>query len=453
MTDQIGLIGLGVMGENIAKNLADNNVQIVAFNSSKEKLNKIRSNIQVNLFHGYTDIDEMVNSLKQPRLILLMVPAGKPTKEVISTLSTRLSKNDWIIDGGNSNYIDSEETGIELSKKGLHFAGLGISGGEKGARHGPALMLGSNSTSVPKIVQDYLNRIAAIDSDENKCFKIYSGFGAGHFIKMVHNGIEYAEMQLISEVYDLLRKHGKDKDYIASVFSRLEDSDQGSYLFEITKNIINKKVEGKSILEQISSVAKHKGTGKWTIEAGIELGVAIPSISAAFDTRVISQNTLSTNQKVNSEKIDIDFEDLYKAIYQLRVSIFMQGLNLIKKGSIENEWSIHLNDVLDNWKSGCIIRTKLLDDLPLLINVLDNTSNKKFNELLAVVPITSDIINKANKSSVPTPCMSASLNWILSTFSESLPTNLIQAQRDYFGSHNVELINSSESGPIHIEWE
>ena len=270
---------------------------------------------------------------------------------------------------------------------------------------------------------------------------------------MVHNGIEYAEMQLISEIYDLLRKHGKDKDYIASVFSRLEESDQGSYLFEITKKIINKKVEGKSILEQISSVAKHKGTGKWTIEAGIELGVAIPSISAAFDTRIISQNTLSSNQKVNSEEIDIDFEDLYKAIYQLRVSIFMQGLNLIKKGSIENEWSIHLNDVLDNWKSGCIIRTKLLDDLPLLVNVLDNTSNKKFNELLAVVPITSDIINKANKNSVPTPCMSASLNWILSIFSDSLPTNLIQAQRDYFGSHNVEMINSPESGPIHIEWE
>jgi len=453
MTNQIGLIGLGVMGENIAKNLADNNIQIVGFNSSEEKLNKIREEIQDGLFHGHTTINEVVESLEKPRVILLMVPAGEATKKVIHTLSEKLSEEDWVLDGGNSNYKDSEENGKELEKKNIHFAGLGVSGGEKGARYGPALMLGSKSNNVGESIKNYLDKIAAIDSDKNKCFKIYSGFGAGHFIKMVHNGIEYAEMQLISEVYDLLRKHGKDKDYIASVFSRLEDSDQGSYLFEITKNIINKKVEGKSILEQISSVAKHKGTGKWTIEAGIELGVAIPSISAAFDTRVISQNTLSTNQKVNSEKIDIDFEDLYKAIYQLRVSIFMQGLNLIKKGSIENEWSIHLNDVLDNWKSGCIIRTKLLDDLPLLINVLDNTSNKKFNELLAVVPITSDIINKANKSSVPTPCMSASLNWILSTFSESLPTNLIQAQRDYFGSHNVELINSSESGPIHIEWE
>ena len=453
MTNQIGLIGLGVMGENIAKNLADNNIQIVAFNSSEEKLNKIREEIQDGLFHGHTTINEVIESLEKPRVILLMVPAGDATKKVIHTLSEKLSKGDWVLDGGNSNYKDSEENGKELEKKNIHFAGLGVSGGEKGARYGPALMLGSKNNNVGEYIKNYLDKIAAIDSDKNKCFKTYKGFGAGHFIKMVHNGIEYAEMQLISEIYDLLRKLGKDRDYISSIFSRLEDSDQGSYLFEITKKIINKKVEGKLILEQISSIAKHKGTGKWTIEAGIELGVAIPSISAAFDTRIISQNTLSSNQKINSKEIDIDFEDLYKAIYQLRVSIFMQGLNLIKKGSIENEWSIHLNDVLDNWKSGCIIRTKLLDDLSLLTNVLDNTSNKKFNELLAVVPITSDIINKANKNSVPTPCMSASLNWILSTFSKSLPTNLIQAQRDYFGSHNVELINPSESGPIHIEWE
>ncbi len=453
MNSQIGLVGLGVMGENIAKNLAENNIQIKAFNTSEEKLKKIKGEIKEGFFDGYTSINEMVDSIERPRVILLMVPAGEATKKVILTLSEKLSEGDWVLDGGNSNYKDSEENGEELEKKNMHFAGLGVSGGEKGARYGPALMLGSKSSNVIKSIQDYLGKIAAIDSNKKKCFKIYHGYGAGHFVKMVHNGIEYAEMQLIAEVYDLLRKNGKDEDSIASVFSKLEDSNQGSYLFEITKKIINKKVEGESILEQISSIAKHKGTGKWTIEAGIELGVAVPSISAAFDTRIISQNTLSSNQKVNSNKVDIDFEDLYKAIYQLRVSIFMQGLNLIKKGSIENEWGIHLNDVIDNWKSGCIIRTKLLDDLPLLINVLDNTSNKKFNELLADFPIASDIINKANKSFVPTPCMSASLNWILSTFSDSLPTNLIQAQRDYFGSHNVELTNSPESGPIHIEWE
>ena len=453
MTNQIGLIGLGVMGENIAKNFADNNIQIVAFNSSEEKLNKIKDNIQDNLFRGYTDIDEMINSLEKPRLILLMVPAGKPTKEVISTLSTRLSKNDWIIDGGNSNYIDSEEAGIELSKKGFHFAGLGVSGGEKGARNGPALMLGSNSTSVPEIVQDYLNRIAAIDSSGNKCLRIYSGYGAGHFVKMVHNGIEYAEMQLISEVYALLRKGGNKNPYIAEVFEKLSKSSQGSYLFDITKNIINKKVEGKLILNRISTVAGHKGTGKWAIEAGLELGVAIPSISASFDSRIISQNTLTSDQKVTEEAVDINFDDLYKAIYQLRVSIFMQGLNLIKKGSGKNDWGINLDDVLENWKSGCIIRTELLNDLPALVSVLDNKPNKEFDRLLDITPITSKLILKANIGSIATPCMSASLNWILSTFSKSLPTNLIQAQRDYFGSHSVELVDSPENGFIHIDWE
>lgn len=453
MNNQIGLIGLGVMGKNIAKNLAENNIQINAFNRSEEKIKKIEQEIQKGFFHGYTNIDEMINAIEKPRIILLMVPSGEPTKQVIHTLSEKLSEGDWILDGGNSNYIDSEENGRELEKKNLNFAGIGVSGGEKGARYGPALMLGSKSNNLDKSIQDSMNKIAGIDSSGNKCFKTYNGYGAGHFVKMIHNGIEYAEMQLISEVYDFYRKNQKDNDYIANIFDDLSRSDQGSYLFEITRNIINKKIEGKSILNQISSVAKHKGTGKWTIETGINLGVAVPSISAAYDSRVISQNTLTANQKINEEVVDIGFDDLYKAIYQMRISIFLQGLNLIKKGSEKNDWGIDLTNVLNNWKSGCIIRTKLLDRLPSYINVLDNKSNKKFDELLDTASVTSGLIQEANNKGVPTPCMSASLNWILSVFSDSLPTNLIQAQRDYFGSHTVELIDAPEKGAIHIEWE
>ena len=452
MSKKIGLIGLGVMGENIAKNFADNEISVQAFNSSREKLKRIQNNIPKGLFNGYTNIDEMVASLDVPRRILIMVPAGEATTKVVDELSDKLSDGDWIIDGGNSHYKDSEKNGNLLHKKGINFAGLGISGGEEGARYGPALMLGSISNKVSEITNEFLDKISAVDSEKNNCFKIYKGYGAGHFVKMVHNGIEYAEMQLISEIYDILRKNGKNNDYISEVFSKLSDSSQGSYLFEITHKIINKKIEGDSILDKISPIARHKGTGKWTIESALELGVAVPSVSSAFESRIISQNTLSSNQELTIEKGDIRFEDLYKAIYQVRVSIFMQGLNLINKRGVENKWNIDLNDVLENWKSGCIVKTKLLNDLPLLIGVLNNEPSKEFNSLLDVTPLTSDFIQKANRNSIPTPCMSASLNWILSTFAHSLPTNLIQAQRDYFGSHTVELLNSPEEGPVHIDW-
>ena len=448
MLKEIGLIGLGVMGKNIALNLSDNGVAIKAFNDSKEKLEEIKKEFS-DTFEGHTDINNLINSLSKPRTILLMVPSGKATKDVIEKIKDLLDEGDLVIDGGNSFYLDSEENGLALEQKKINFMGMGVSGGEEGARNGPAIMVGYKN----KISEDLKNTLSAISAKTDQdCIGFYKGYGSGHFIKMVHNGIEYAEMQLISEIYDILRKNGKNNDYISEVFSKLSDSSQGSYLFEITHKIINKKIEGDSILDKISPIARHKGTGKWTIESSLELGVAVPSVSSAFESRIISQNTLSSNQELTIEKGDIRFEDLYKAIYQVRVSIFMQGLNLINKGGVENKWNIDLNDVLENWKSGCIVKTKLLNDLPLLIGVLNNEPSKEFNSLLDVTPLTSDFIQKANRNSIPTPCMSASLNWILSTFAHSLPTNLIQAQRDYFGSHTVELLNSPEEGPVHIDW-
>ena len=453
MSKVIGLIGLGVMGENIARNFIDHGIEVRAFNSSKKKLDQVKNTVDKGLFYGYTSIEEMIESIKQPRLILSMVPAGDATKEVIHTLSKKLSEGDWIIDGGNSNYKDSEENGAQLEKKKINFAGLGVSGGENGARYGPALMLGVKNIDMIKSIQKCLDEIAAIDSEKNKCFKTYSGYGAGHFVKMVHNGIEYAEMQLISEIYDLLRKNDKGRDDIEDIFNKLAESEQGSYLFEITKKIISKKENEEYVLDRISSVANHKGTGKWTIEAGMELEVPVPSIAAAFDSRVISHNTLPLVSSKKNETTEISYEKIYEAIYQLRISIFLQGLSLIKKGSVEYGWNISIEDVLYNWKSGCIIRTKLLNSLPSLINIFENKSNVQVDKLLEITPISSELINLANQKSVPTPCMSASLNWLLSIFSNSLPTNLIQAQRDYFGSHMVELIDSSNDGPVHIEWE
>ena len=224
-------------------------------------------------------------------------------------------------------------------------------------------------------------------------------------------------------------------------------------MFEITKKIISKKENKGYLLDRISSVANHKGTGKWTIEAGMELEVPVPSIAAAFDSRVISHSTIPLISNKRNGNIEISYEKLYEAIYQFRTSIFMQGLNLIRKGSFEYGWEVSIEDVLNNWKSGCIIRTKLLNSLPSVVDIFEKKSNDEFDKLLEVTPTSSQLITLANQNSVPTPCMSASLNWLLSTFSKSLPTNLIQAQRDYFGSHMVELIDSSDAGLSHIEWE
>ena len=444
MLKEIGLIGLGVMGKNIALNLSDNGLIIKAFNDSKEKLEEIKKEFS-GTFEGFTDISDLVNSLEKPRTILLMVPSGKATKDVIEKIKDLLDEDDLVIDGGNSFYLDSEENGLALEQKKIKFIGMGVSGGEEGARNGPAIMVGYKN----KISEDLKNTLSAISAKtDQECIGFYEGYGSGHFVKMVHNGIEYAEMQLIAEIYEILRRAKKTNEEIASFFDNLKEESRSSYLVEITSKILRQKKDEIYILDEIKPFASNKGTGKLTVETSLNLKVPIPSIFVAYDARVQSNNKngwgeISNKSDLSSEK------DLSNCLYFGRVASMIQGLELIGKHIEE----INLSIVLNNWMGGCIIRSNLLKEL----NDISSSSREFVNDL-KINKIFKDnlesskkIISDAMLNDISTPVLSASLNWYLNLSSSSNPSNLIQAQRDFFGRHKVQLVNSEED--VNIDWD
>ncbi len=444
MLKEIGLIGLGVMGKNIALNLSDNGLIIKALNDSKEKLEEVKKEFS-GTFEGFTDISDLINSLEKPRTILLMVPSGKATKDVIEKIKDLLDEDDLVIDGGNSFYLDSEENGLALEQKKIKFIGMGVSGGEEGARNGPAIMVGYKN----KISEDLKNTLGAISAKTDQdCIGFYEGYGSGHFIKMVHNGIEYAEMQLIAEIYEILRRAEKTNEEIASFFDNLKEESRSSYLVEITSKILRQKKDEIYILDEIKPFASNKGTGKLTVETSLNLKVPTPSIFAAYDARVQSNNKNDWGEI--SKKSDLSSEkDLSNCLYFGRVASMIQGLELIGKYIEE----INLSIVLNNWMGGCIIRSNLLKEL----NDISSTSRGFVNDL-KINKIFKDnlesskkIISDAMLNDISTPVLSASLNWYLNLSSSSNPSNLIQAQRDFFGRHKVQLVDSEED--VNIDWD
>ena len=444
MLKEIGLIGLGVMGKNIALNLSDNGVAIKAFNDSKEKLEEIKKEFS-DTFEGHTDVNNLINSLSKPRTILLMVPSGKATKDVIEKIKDLLDEGDLVIDGGNSFYLDSEENGLALEQKKINFMGMGVSGGEEGARNGPAIMVGYKN----KISEDLKNTLSAISAKTDQdCIGFYKGHGSGHFIKMVHNGIEYAEMQLIAEIYEILRRSKKTNEEIANFFDNLKEENRSSYLIEITSKILRQKKDEVYVLDEIKPFASNKGTGKLTVETSLNLKVPTPSIYAAYDARVQSNNK-NNWYEINMESEVTSEEDLSNCLYFGRVASMIQGLELIAKHMV----NINFGTVLNNWMGGCIIRSNLLKEL----NVVSSASkdflgdlklNKIFKDNLVS---TKKIISEAVLNDISIPVLSASLNWYLNLSSSSNPSNLIQAQRDFFGRHKVQLVDSEED--VNIDWD
>ena len=449
MLKEIGLIGLGVMGKNIALNLSDNGVIIKAFNNSEKKLNDIKKEFK-NEFIPFDNLEQFVENLQDPKTILLMVPSGEATKEVIEKLGSLLGEGGTIIDGGNSFYLDSIENGEYLKKNSINFIGMGVSGGEDGARNGPALMVGSE-TSIETSLFDTLKKIAA--KAEVECLGIYQGPGTGHFIKMVHNGIEYAEMQSIAEMYLILKKLNKSNKEITSFFSSQSENNNSSYLIEITSKILQKKDGDEFVIDQIKPIAQNKGTGRLTIQTSLDLDVSIPSISAAYDARLQSNNQYTT--KTSTESIDEDISDknLSDALYFSRVCSMIQGLELITKFSETKNHEISIVEVLENWRGGCIIRSNLLLDLKKEFS--ENNSfyslDNIFNNLQQNRAAISKVLQITTKNNIPTPVLSASFNWFNNLTSVDNPSNLIQAQRDFFGRHKVQKVDSSED--INIDWD
>ena len=449
MLKEIGLIGLGVMGKNIALNLSDNGVIIKAFNNSEKKLNDIKKEFK-NDFIPFDNLEQFVENLEDPKTILLMVPSGEATKEVIEKLGSLLGEGGTIIDGGNSFYLDSIENGEYLKKNSINFIGMGVSGGEDGARNGPALMVGSE-TSIEKSLFDTLKNIAA--KAEVECLGIYQGPGTGHFIKMVHNGIEYAEMQSIAEMYLILKKLNKSNKEISSFFSSQSENNNSSYLIEITSKILQKKDGDEFVIDQIKPIAQNKGTGRLTIQTSLDLDVSIPSISAAYDARLQSNNQYIT--KTNMESIDEDISDknLSDALYFSRVCSMIQGLELITKFSESENHEISIVEVLENWRGGCIIRSNLLLDLKKEFSENNSfySSDNIFNNLQQNRAAISKVLQITTKNNISTPVLSASFNWFNNLTSVDNPSNLIQAQRDFFGRHKVQKVDSSAD--INIDWD
>ena len=449
MLKEIGLIGLGVMGKNIALNLSDNGVTIKAFNNSEKKLNDIKKEFK-NDFIPFDNLEQFVENLENPKTILLMVPSGQATKEVIEKLVSLLGEGGTIIDGGNSFYLDSIENGEYLKKNSINFIGMGVSGGEDGARNGPALMVGSE-TSIETSLFDTLKNIAA--KAEVECLGIYQGPGTGHFIKMVHNGIEYAEMQSIAEMYLILKKLNKTNKEISSFFSSQSENNNSSYLIEITSKILQKKDGDEFVIDQIKPVAQNKGTGRLTIQTSLDLDVSIPSISAAYDARLQSNNQYITKTSMESIDEDISDKNLSDALYFSRVCSMIQGLELITKFSESENHEISIVEVLENWLGGCIIRSNLLLDLKKEFS--ENNSfyslDNIFNNLQQNRAAISKVLQITTKNNIPTPVLSASFNWFNNLTSVDNPSNLIQAQRDFFGRHKVQKVDSSED--INIDWD
>ena len=449
MLKEIGLIGLGVMGKNIALNLSDNGVIIKAFNNSEKKLNDIKKEFK-NDFIPFDNLEQFVENLEDPKTILLMVPSGQATKEVIEKLVSLLGEGGTIIDGGNSFYLDSIENGEYLKKNSINFIGMGVSGGEDGARNGPALMVGSE-TSIEISLFDTLKNIAA--KAEVECLGIYQGPGTGHFIKMVHNGIEYAEMQSIAEMYLILKKLNKTNKEISSFFSSQSENNNSSYLIEITSKILQKKDGDEFVIDQIKPVAQNKGTGRLTIQTSLDLDVSIPSISAAYDARLQSNNQYITKTSMESIDEDISDKNLSDALYFSRVCSMIQGLELITKFSESENHEISIVEVLENWLGGCIIRSNLLLDLKKEFS--ENNSfyslDNIFNNLQQNRAAISKVLQITTKNNIPTPVLSASFNWFNNLTSVDNPSNLIQAQRDFFGRHKVQKVDSSAD--INIDWD
>ncbi|MGD1822914.1 MAG: decarboxylating NADP(+)-dependent phosphogluconate dehydrogenase [Pleomorphochaeta sp.] len=469
MKANIGLIGLAVMGENLVLNMERNGYRVAVFNRTTSKVDDFAHSRAKgkNIIPTYS-LKELVENLETPKKIMIMVKAGKPVDSTIEQLIPLLDKGDIIIDGGNSNYSDSTRRTKYLESHGLLFIGTGVSGGEEGALMGPSMMPGGNIKAW-KFVKPIFQAIAAKAGDDLKPCCSWLGLGgAGHFVKMVHNGIEYGDMQLICEIYDIMRKKLKMSSLeISQVFDKWNKNDLQSYLIEITSDILSFKDEdGSYLIDNILDTAGQKGTGKWTgINAfmhGIPLTLISESVfarclSSEIEQRIIAKDIFSVDlpkTKINKDEV---LNYLEQALYISKIISYSQGFDLLKKASDDNSWGLDLGEIALIWRGGCIIRSQFLDkikeaytDNPNLLNlILDPYFSKIIMQNQAAL---RKIVSLAIESGIPTPALSSALSWFDGYRCNKLPSNLLQAQRDYFGAHTYERIDKERGQYYHTNW-
>ncbi len=458
----LGVIGLGTMGANLARNAARRGVQVAVYNRTREKTDAfMQSYAAEGSFTSCASVDELLHALPTPRVILLMVNAGAAVDAVIQELLPHLSKGDSLIDGGNSQFGDTERREKELKARGIFFIGMGVSGGHEGALNGPSLMPGGSEQAVQSILP-LLEQLAAEDHAGGRCVAYMGPGGAGHFVKMVHNGIEYGLMQLIAESYDLLRKRQKmDPPALAETFESWNTGMLQSFLMEITAKILTvKNDDGRGALIDVTSdEAAQKGTGKWTVEAALELGVPMPTISAGVEARMLSGDRVGREsaRRVFDDSRDMAADSALSpdAIRQgLACSFiltYMQGFTLLRAASSEWKWNRNLADIARIWSGGCIIRSALLKDLQAALSSGDTSLFVSFKgDLLRTLPALRGVVADAVIGGVSVPAFSSCLSYVDTLRSDRLPQSLIQAQRDFFGSHGF--MRTDRSGIFHADW-
>jgi 6-phosphogluconate dehydrogenase len=464
-----GMIGLGVMGQNLLYNMADHGFSVLGLDLDEKKAQALEAGAPAGTYvKGTTDTKAFVEGLSTPRRITLLVPAGKPVDAVVASLLPYLEKGDIIIDGGNSHYTDTLRRVKELASKGFHFMGMGVSGGEKGARFGPSIMPGGDKEAYNH-VKPLLEAISAkVGKDQEPCTAYMGKDAAGHFVKMVHNGIEYAIMEVISEVYDLL-KNGLDysNDQLHQLFAKWNEGRLSSFLIEITRDIFATKdpETGNYLVDMILDKAGAKGTGKWTSQDAMDTGVAIPSIDMAVSMRTLSAykadrlKAAELYQPVihKIKEAPAKFEaQVEAALYVSTIICYAQGLSLLVKASEELQMDIPLKDVVKIWRGGCIIRSTLLETFYQAYLANPNLSNVLLDptiagEVKAGQQDLRDVVSEAAKSGIAIGAIQSSLAYLESFVSAKMPTNLIQAQRDNFGSHTYQ--RTDKEGIFHTEWE
>ncbi len=464
----MGLIGLAVMGQNLALNINDHGYTLAVYNRSEEKTNDFLKDSakDTNILPAYS-LQELVSQLKSPRRVMLMIKAGKPVDLTIDALLPLLDEGDIIIDGGNSHFPDTIRRTQELEKKGILYLGTGISGGEEGARFGPAIMPGGNQQAWPA-VKDIFQSISAQVAGEACCQWIGES-GAGHYVKMVHNGIEYGDMQLIAEAYQYMHEVlGLDHERMQQVFREWNEGVLSSYLIEITADIMGvKDTDGQPLLEKIMDTAGQKGTGTWTAISALEQGVPLTLIgeavfarclSALKDSRVQASEIYPHEESVSFEgDVDAALESLRDALYASKVISYAQGFMLMQQASDEYSWNLDYGNIALTWRGGCIIRSRFLNNIkeaydknPQLENLL--LDDFFIDALKSSLSGWRETVQHAVGMAVPIPAFGSALSFFDGYRSARTSANLLQAQRDYFGAHTYERIDHPRGEYFHTDW-
>lgn len=461
----IAVIGLAVMGQNLALNIAEKGFTVSVFNRTASKVQEfLEGPAKGFAIHGYSDLRSVVATLKKPRKLILMVKAGPAIDEIIDQLCPLLDPGDIIIDGGNSHFPDTERRVAKLEKEKLLFLGTGISGGEEGARHGPSIMPGGSSDAWPHLRPIFQSICAWVDGIP--CCDWVGPGGAGHYVKMVHNGIEYADMQLICEAYDLLRRGiGCSYEDLANIFTKWNQGKLNSYLIEITSQILAKKDEdGTPLLEKVVDVAGQKGTGKWSVDSALSLGIPLSLVAEAVFSRLLSgmSHERAESAKVfgnELKKVKISqrtlIRRLEKGLYAAKIISYAQGFLLMSHASKAYGWNLDLASCALMWRGGCIIRSAFLKDIA--------GGYLRSNELLLLHPFFHSalqesiddlryVVTVATQLGIPISCFATALMWYDALRSHRLPTNLLQAQRDFFGAHLFERTDRAKGEMFHADW-